>query len=90
MLARLVAWRFAFGDLLAGRHGGIKSASRDGPGTSDVRGIPAWPPPASKEAGCVSISGCSNPPMLPVRPDSKEGMRTGVITSNPLVSESGS
>ena len=84
-------WHLETSSLLA-VNGGIKSTSQDGPSASDLRDIPAWPPmlpPASKGAGCVGIPGCLIPQMLPTRPDSKEGMRTGVIMSTPLVLESG-
>ena len=73
--------------------GGMISASRDGPGASDFRGISARPPmlpSASKEADGVSILGCSSPTILSIRPDNKEGVRTGAIMSNPLVSRPGS
>ena len=70
----------------------LRSASRDGPGPPDLRGTLARPPtlpPASEEADGGGILGCSSPTMLPVRPDNKEGVRTGAMTSNPLVSKSG-
>ena len=73
--------------------GGMISASRNGPGASDFRGIsvrPSMPPSALNEADGVSILGYSSPTMLSIRPDNKEGMRTGTIMSNPLVLRPGS
>ena len=64
--------------------GRLRSTSRDGPGAPDSRSIftrPPTPPLASKEADGVSIPGPYSPTMLPVRPDNKEGVRTGAMMS---------